>query len=105
MADPILIVDDTPINRKLTQRVLAGAGYDVRTAEDAETALGLIQELQPRLVLTNVRLPGMDGLALARRIKEDPLTRETLVIALTGCGAEEDLKQALDAGCDDYVLK
>ena len=105
MPEPILIVDDTPVNRKLTQRVLAGAGYDVRTVEDAETALNLLPQLQPRLVLTDLRLPGMDGLALARRIKQDPLTRKTVVIALTGCTSVEDRKQALDAGCDDYLLK
>jgi DNA-binding response OmpR family regulator len=105
MPEPILIVDDTPVNRKLTQRVLAGAGYDVRTVENAETALNLLPQLQPRLVLTDLRLPGMDGLALARRIKQDPLTRKTVVIALTGCTSAEDRRQALEAGCDDYLIK
>ncbi|HEY1337718.1 MAG TPA: response regulator [Bryobacteraceae bacterium] len=105
MPEPILIVDETPTNRKLAQRVLAGAGYDARTAENAESALALLPDFQPLLVLTDLRLSGMDGLALARRIKQDPLTRQTVVIALTGRNAEHDVKRALEAGCDDYIVK
>jgi two-component system cell cycle response regulator DivK len=105
MREPILVVDDTPINRKLTERVLAVAGYDVRSAGDAEEALEMIRDFRPRLVLADIRLPGMDGLSLARQVKSDPVMRNTLILALTGCTTEEDQQQALDAGCEGYITK
>jgi two-component system, cell cycle response regulator DivK len=105
MPEAILIVDGTATNRKLAQRVLTGAGYDVRSVADAAAALRTIPEFQPKLVLTDLRLEGMDGLTLTRRIKEDPLTRQTLVIAVTGCGTEDDRSAALNAGCDDFIVK
>jgi DNA-binding response OmpR family regulator len=105
MPEAILIVDETASNRKLTQRVLSSAGYDVRSVPDAAAALDAIPEFQPKLVLTELRLGGMDGIALTRRIKGDPQTRQTLVIAVTGCGTEEDRRAALDAGCDDFIVK
>src|SRR5271169_1124172 len=105
MLESILIVDETTTNRKLAQRVLSLAGYDVRSVPDAAAALTAIPEFQPKLVLTDLRLEGMDGLALTRRIKEDPATRQTLVIAVTGCGSEEDRSAALSAGCDDFIVK
>ncbi len=103
--EPILVVDDTPTNRKLTQRVLAAAGYDVRAVGDARAALHAIAEFRPRLVLTDLRLNGMDGLALTRRIKEDPAWRGIAVIVVTGCDTEEDRRAAAHAGCDDYIVK
>jgi len=105
MPEAILIVDETSSNRKLTHRVLSGAGYNVRSVPDAAAALDAIPEFQPRLVLTELRLEGMDGIALTRRIKEDPRTRQTLVIAVTGCGTDEDRRAALNAGCDDFIVK
>jgi DNA-binding response OmpR family regulator len=103
--EPILIVDDAPTNRKLTQRVLAAAGYDVRAVSDAGAALDAIAEFRPRLVVTDLRLNGMDGLALTRRIKEDPASRDIAVIVVTGCDTEEDRRAAAHAGCDDFIVK
>jgi DNA-binding response OmpR family regulator len=105
MREPILVVDDTPINRKLTERVLSMAGYDVRSAGDAEEALEMIRDFRPRLVLADIRLPGMDGLTLARQVKSDPVMRNTLILALTGCITVEDQQQALAAGCEGYITK
>src|SRR5215472_2196325 len=105
MPEAILIVDETPTNRKLTQRVLTGAGYNVRSVENADAALGTLAEFRPRLILTDLRMAGMDGLALARRIKANPLTWQTLVIAVTGSDSEEDRRAAMDAGCDDFIVK
>jgi two-component system, cell cycle response regulator DivK len=104
-SEPILIVDDAPANLKLTQLVLAGAGYDVRTAKDAEEALDVVREFRPRLVLTDVRLPGMDGLELTRRLRTDPATHDAVILALTGCALESDEQKAMDAGFDGYIVK
>src|SRR5262245_60709752 len=71
----ILIVDDNPVNLKLVRILLAGEGYAVRTAADAEEALQVLKESNPELILMDVQLPGIDGLELTRRLKMDPATR------------------------------
>jgi two-component system cell cycle response regulator DivK len=101
----ILIVDDNVVNLKLMRVLLAGEGYDVRTATNADEALSLVKDFPPRLVLMDIQLPGMDGLALTRRFKADPALRDTRVVALTASAMKGDAERALDAGCDGYVAK
>ena len=105
MPETILVVDETATNRKLAHQVLSGAGFEVRSVADAAAALNAVAEFQPQVVLTELRLEGMDGISLTRRIKEDPRSRRTVVIAVTGCGAESDRRAAASAGCDDFVVK
>ena len=101
----ILVVDDAPVNLKLMRLLLTHEGYEVRTAERAEDALRMLAEFRPELVLADVRLPGVDGLEMTRRIKADPHTRDLRVVALTACAMEGDRERALDAGCEDYISK
>jgi CheY-like chemotaxis protein len=103
--DSILIVDDTPVNLKLVRVLLSRQGFQVRTAESAEEALQLISEFRPKLVLADIQLPGMDGLEMTRRLKSDPATRDTIVLALTAFAMKGDEKKAFDAGCDGYITK
>src|SRR4051812_4854041 len=104
-SDPILIVDDNPQNLKLAKVILAGEGYGVRTAVDAEDALRILESFTPRLILMDVQLPGMDGLELTRRLKADPVRRNTIVIALTAYAMKGDAEKAFAAGCDGYMSK
>lgn len=101
----ILIVDDNPINLKFIQVMLAAEGYQVQQAKDAETALQLIQTSPPDLILTDVQLPGMDGLEFTRRLKAGSATSHIKIIALTAYSMIEDEAQARLAGCDDYIIK
>jgi two-component system cell cycle response regulator DivK len=103
--EPILIVDDNAQNLKLARVVLVGAGYDVRTAVDAEAALQVLAAWRPRLILMDLQLPGMDGLELTRRLKADPATRDIVIVALTAYAMKGDDAKALAAGCDGYVTK
>ena len=103
--EPILIVDDNPTNLKLARVLLAGEGYDVRTAADAEEALALLRNYRPRLILMDLQLPGMDGLELTRRLKAEPKTRGIAILALTACAMKGDQERMLAAGCDGYVAK
>jgi CheY-like chemotaxis protein len=103
--EPILIVDDNPVNLKLARVLLATEGYEVRTAAQAEEALTILQGFRPRLVLMDIQLPGMDGLELTRRLKADPAMRGTIIIAMTAYAMKGDEKKALAAGCDGYVSK
>lgn len=103
--DRILVVDDNAANLKLTRLLLQSEGYQVRTAVDAEDARRAIEEFEPRLVLMDVQLPGMDGLSLTRLLKSDPKWRSILIIALTAYAMKGDEERARAAGCDGYVSK
>jgi len=103
--EPILIVDDNPTNLKLARVMLAAEGYEVRVAVDAEEALGVLDGFRPRLILMDLQLPGMDGLTLTRRLKEDPATRDVAILALTAYAMKGDEEKARQAGCDGYITK
>jgi two-component system, cell cycle response regulator DivK len=103
--EPILIVDDNAQNLKLVRILLAGEGFDVRTAVDAEDALNQLELFKPRLILMDLQLPGMDGLELTRQLKTDPVRRSIVVIALTAYAMKGDEQKALAGGCDAYVTK
>ncbi len=99
----IMVVDDDPDHLGVVCAILEESGYDVERAKDAEQALARIHAFDPSLVLTDLRLPGMDGVALLERIRAD---RETVeVIVMTG---HEDMTSAINAmraGAFDYVVK
>jgi CheY-like chemotaxis protein len=103
--EPILIVDDNPTNLKLARVVLAAEGYEVRVAVDAEEALMVLDGFHPRLILMDLQLPGMDGLTLTRRLKEDPATSDVVILALTAYAMKGDEEKARQAGCDGYITK
>jgi len=104
-AEPILVVDDNPINLKLIRVLLAGEGYDVRAALDAEEAVVILQSFRPRLILMDLQLPGMDGYEFTRRLKAEPETRDIVIFAVTSYAMQGDEQRALDAGCDGYMSK
>ena len=103
--EPILIVDDTPVNLKLTRILLVNEGYKVMTAASAEEALELLRSYHPQLILADIQLPGIDGLELTRRIKKNDETRDITVVALTAFAMKGDEQKAVDAGCDGYITK
>ena len=103
--EPILIVDDNPTNLKLARVLLAGEGYQVRTALNAEEARAMLPEFRPRLILMDIQLPGMDGLTFTRQLKADPATREIVVLAVTAYAMKGDEERVAQAGCDGYVSK
>jgi DNA-binding response OmpR family regulator len=103
--EPILIVDDTPVNLKLTRILLVNEGYKALTAASAEEALELLRSYHPHLVLADIQLPGMDGLEMTRRIKQDEKTQDIMVVALTAFANPGDEQKAIAAGCDGYITK
>jgi len=103
--DAILIVDDNATNLKLAKVVLMAEGYEVRTAVDAEQALEMLKNFQPRLILMDIQLPGMDGLTLTRRLKSEARTRDVVIIALTAYAMKGDDEKALASGCSGYITK
>ena len=104
-SERILVVDDNPQNAKLVSFVLSARGYSVRTASTADEALAILERERPRLILMDLQLPGMDGLTLTRKLKADPRTRETFIVALTAYAMKGDEARAREAGCDAYITK
>jgi CheY-like chemotaxis protein len=102
---PVLIVDDNPTNLKLARVALRDAGFDVRTASDAEEALATLETFHPRVILMDLQMPGMDGFALTRRLKADPARRGIAIVAVTAYAMRGDEEKALAAGCDGYLAK
>src|SRR5207244_8747823 len=88
--EAVLVVDDDPFIARLLEIELKAAGYDVRVANDGQTALGLAQERSPDLVLADVMMPNMDGFELTRRLRQDPRTAAVSIIMLTARGLSAD---------------
>jgi len=101
----ILVVDDNPANLKLAAHVLESDGYLVNQASSAEAALEQIHERAPDLILMDIELPGMDGLALTRILKADLATQGIPIVALTAFAMKGDEQKARDAGCNGYLTK
>jgi CheY-like chemotaxis protein len=105
LKNSILVVDDTPVNLKLVRLLLSRNGFDVRTAATAEEALKVVKQFQPELVLADIQLPGMSGLEFTRRLRADPTSQNTVVVALTAFAMNGDEDKALAAGCNGYITK
>ena len=101
----ILVIEDNCVNRELVTDVMEANGFRVTQAPTAEEGLRLARELLPDLILMDISLPGMDGLAATRALKADPATSRLPVIALTAHVMRGDEAIALEAGCDGYLSK
>jgi two-component system, NtrC family, response regulator AtoC len=99
----ILVVDDEPNLRRVLSAQLARDGYDVHTAEDGERALSLLQENHIDLVITDLRMPKMDGMELLRRALS--LDAELPVVMITAHGTVDNAVEALKTGAFDYITK
>jgi two-component system cell cycle response regulator DivK len=101
----ILIVEDNPANMKLASLLVRSAGHVDLCAVDAETGLTLAREDRPDLILMDVQLPGMDGLAATAILKADAWTAAIPVIALSALAMKADEENSRLAGCDAYIVK
>ena len=101
----VLIVEDNPANMTLANFLLTSGGHTVLSATDAEAGLTLARDEQPDLILMDIQLPGMDGLAATALLKGDDATRAIPVIALTALAMKGDEERIRAAGCDGYIAK
>jgi CheY-like chemotaxis protein/GAF domain-containing protein len=100
----ILFADDNADMRDYVRRLLAGR-YEVDTVADGQSALRLARERKPDLLLSDIMMPGLDGMALLRALRADPRTREVPILLLSARAGEESRVEGLDAGADDYLVK
>lgn len=98
----ILVVERDPHVRELEQYFLEEAGYAVEFAEDGLAALEQAKQLQPEILITEILVPRLDGLALCRRVKADPLTRNVAVLIFSILLARD---RAEEAGADSFLRK
>ena len=103
--DTLLVVDDTPETLGFLTDTLDGAGFTVLIATDGESALALVDQITPDLVLMDALMPGMDGFETCRRLKNEKLLSHVPVVFMTGLSETEHVVQGLAAGGVDYVTK
>jgi signal transduction histidine kinase len=101
----VLVVDDDPNNRGWLIRLLKTVGFSVQQAENGEAGIRLWEEWKPQLILMDMRMPVMDGMAATRRIRTLPGGRETIILALTASAMEENRRAAMDSGVNDFLSK
>lgn len=101
----ILIVEDNEKNRKLVRDVLTYTGYRLAEAETGEDGVRLARELHPDLVLMDIQLPGINGIAALGQIRADPAIARTPVIAVTASAMTHDRQKIMAAGFDGYQSK
>lgn len=106
MADKrILLVEDNPMNRRVAEFLLKAQGYIVYEAKDGQEACDLAKKHLPDLILMDLQLPGVDGFATTRLIKQNETTKNIPIVALTAYAMSGDAERALEAGCDGYITK
>ncbi len=101
----VLVVDDDADVQRFFVRLLTGEGYNVHVAVDGVAALAAITALTPDVVLLDVNMPGLDGFEVCRRVRQDPSTRLTPIVFVTGLNAQAERVEGLAAGADDFLTK
>ncbi len=101
----ILVVDDDPETARLVRAWYRGRPYEVLDAPSGEVGLRLAAERSPDLILLDVRMPGLDGVSVARRLQQDPTTRGIPIFLLSACRDLDTKIEALEAGAHDYITK
>jgi excisionase family DNA binding protein len=102
----ILIVDDDSALLDTLWEALTWDGrYKVEVAQDGYEGLIKVGSFAPRLLILDIRMPGLNGFQVCRRVKADPATRETRILAITGHGAQGTREQIFEAGADGFLAK
>ncbi len=101
----ILIIEDNELNRKLILSLLEIGNYIVFEAEDAETGIEMAGDVLPDLILMDIQLPGMDGLAATKILQKNDALKNTPIVAVTSYAMSGDEEKAIEAGCVGYITK
>ena len=100
-----LVVDDSRVIRKVARRILEDLGFEVAEAGDGLEAMAWCQAVMPDAVLLDWRMPGMDGLEFVRKLRQEPGVDRPRVIFCSVENEIEAIREALDAGADEYIMK
>jgi twitching motility two-component system response regulator PilH len=105
MARNILVVEDSQVDRSRLEKLLAGAGYQVSTAENGEQAIAAVKRAKPDAILMDVNMPGMDGFAATRALRNDADTKDIPVVLVTAKDQKADKAWGQMLGAKGYVTK
>jgi DNA-binding response OmpR family regulator len=101
----VLIVEDNRTITSVIRYFLELEGFETLLAEDGLVGLKIAQRESPSAIVTDVNMPGMDGIAMVKALRADPLTRDIPILMLTSEESVDSETRALSAGADDYILK
>ena len=104
-APRVLVVEDDPETRRYYMEILVSGGFEVEQAHNGLQALDKVRRSAPDLVLTDIAVPGLDGIALCRQLRADPLTSDIPVLAVTGYDDRHYDDRVLEAGANRILLK
>ncbi len=105
MAKKILIAEDIPMHRWLIRDILTYHRYEVIEAENGEEAVRIAREQKPDLIIMDIQMPVMNGYDAIRILKNDPVTKDLKILAVTSFAMAGDREKALETGADDYMSK
>lgn len=101
----ILIIEDNALNMKLASSLLEITGYETLQADNAESGIAVAKKEIPDLILMDIQLPGMDGVAATKLLKEEKLTKDIPIIAMTSFAMKGDKERMKEIGFDAYIPK
>ncbi len=100
----VLVVEDNNLNRRLFVDLLTTRGHAILEAMDGPSALKMVKENEPDLVLMDIQLPSVSGLEVTRQIREMSI-KQPKIVAISAFALKQDAEKAIQAGCDDYISK
>lgn len=101
----ILVIEDDPVSLRLASEVLQSGGHVVMLANSADQAIYSINAVKPDAILLDLQLPGIEGVAVARQCREEPVTHDIPIIAVTAFPSSHSEEASRQAGCDAYIVK
>lgn len=101
----VLIVDDIPLNVLLIQKMLAIFNFNLRTANDGQSALDSIAEQRPDLMLLDLMMPGIDGYEVIRRVRANEETTDLPIVILSALNSNDDITKGFNLGANDFITK
>jgi CheY-like chemotaxis protein len=101
----ILLVDDSSMIRHVAGKILRECGHEVMIAQNGQEACEMAAIYKPALIVMDVEMPVMNGIQATARIKSDPDTSQIPILVFTSLGGEDDIKRAMDAGCQGVLNK
>ena len=105
MNQSILVVDDNADSQALVRILLEQEGFVVHLAVDAPSALSILETVRPDLILMDLQLPGTDGFELTRRLRNNRLLQQVVIVACSAYASDSDEENARRAGCEGYIRK